>query len=198
MKTITISGLFLIARLHFVFAFCPSSSHVTCLSALSIAQQSLASSPLVLQMGLFDGISKAFSNQEFKSEDQRVRASHILIKGDDVSEVLGKVKQIMGELNERMLQQEGGNESNSLQPIFADLARRESQCPSATQGGDLGLFSPGKMVKEFDEVIFPEENAPPVGSILGPVVTDFGCHVILVTQRETNRDQVEEKLARND
>ena len=35
-------------------------------------------------------------------------------------------------------------------------------------------------------------------SLLGPVVTDFGCHLILVTKREVNKDQVEEKLARND
>lgn len=155
---------------------------------------------MTLNMGLFDGISKAFSNQEFKAQDQRVRASHILIKGDDVDQVLGKINQLMGELNERVQQQEEQT-GGMLQPIFSELARRESQCPSGAQGGDLGLFGPGKMVKEFDAVLFPEEEGavpPPVGSVLGPVVTDFGFHVILVTQREENQDQVEEKLARND
>ena len=83
-------------------------------------------------------------------------------------------------------------------PIFAEIARRESTCSSAANGGDLGLFGPGKMVAEFDDVLFPEVNPPPPGSVLGPVVTDFGCHVILVTKRETNSEQVEEKLARND
>ena len=41
---------------------------------------------------------------------------------------------------------------------------------------------------------------PSVGMalMLGPVVTEFGCHVILVTRRERNREQIEEKLARND
>ena len=68
------------------------------------------------------------------------------------------------------------------------------------QGGDLGLFGPGKMVQEFDAALFPEDeaSAPPPGSVVGPVVTDFGAHLILVTKREVNRDQVEEKLARND
>ena len=56
------------------------------------------------------------------------------------------------------------------------------------------------MVAEFDAVLFPEDRAaaPPPGAVLGPVVTEFGCHLILVTKREQNRDQVEEKLARND
>jgi peptidyl-prolyl cis-trans isomerase C len=151
----------------------------------------------VLNMGFFDGFSKAFENKEYKAQDERVRASHILIKGDDFEQVFGKIQQIKGELNERMLQAGEG----SLQPIFAELARKESECSSATQGGDLGLFGRGKMVQEFDEALFPEEEGaifPPVGSLVGPIVTDFGCHIILVTKREKNNDQVEEKLARND
>ena len=178
-------------------------ARITAGAALSFQESARSRSrSLTLQMGFFDGISKAFSNQEYTSQDQRVRASHILIKGDDVGVVLGKIKQLMGELNERVQQEEGvGGNENVLQPVFSEIARRESQCPSGAQGGDLGLFGPGKMVKEFDDALFPaDENVPPppVGSILGPVVTDFGCHVILVTQREQSRDQVEEKLARND
>ena len=87
-----------------------------------------------------------------------------------------------------------------LGAVFADVARRASACSSASMGGDLGVFGPGKMVKEFDDVLFPPDGtqAPPAGAVLGPVVTEFGCHLILVTRREQNRDQVEEKLARND
>mmetsp|Transcript_46757 Transcript_46757/g.69153 ORF Transcript_46757/g.69153 Transcript_46757/m.69153 type:complete len:210 (-) Transcript_46757:14-643(-) len=198
--------LLMIATTHQSLAFSQSPFHRvqqrmnTKGEIFSAKLPSQVSSPksMALHMGLFDGLSKAFSNQEFKAQDQRVRASHILIKGDDVSEVLGKIRQIMGELNERVEEQSG---DVLLQPIFSELARRESECPSAARGGDLGLFGPKKMVKEFDEVLFPSGEGvvpPPVGSILGPVVTDFGCHVILVTQREQNRDQVEEKLARND
>ena len=96
-------------------------------------------------MGLFDGISKAFSNEDFKAQDQRVRASHILIKGDDSDVVLQKIRGLLGELQDRVA---GGDEP--LPQVFAELARRESQCPSKDKGGDLGLFGKGKMVKEFD------------------------------------------------
>ena len=143
-------------------------------------------------MGLFDELKKAFENEEFKEDDQRVRASHILCKGDDDIE---RVTEIMAELGGRVQQ-----EPDKLVPIFAELARRESECSSSSVGGDLGLFGPGKMVQEFDAVLFPEDaaQAPPAGAVLGPVVSEFGCHLILVTKREVNRDQVEEKLARND
>lgn len=149
--------------------------------------------PPALSMGLFDGIAKAFSNEDFKSQDQRVRASHILVKGDDVDQVLAKINRLMGELRATP-----DGDSSNLGPVFAEMARRESDCPSASKGGDLGLFAPGTMVQEFDEAVFPETDPPPPGSVIGPVITDFGCHIILVTQREENRDQVEEKLARID
>ena len=38
---------------------------------------------------------------------------------------------------------------------FAEMAKEHSQCPSSQQGGDLGEFGPGQMVKEFDEVVIP-------------------------------------------
>ena len=143
-------------------------------------------------MGLFDAFAAAFSNEEFKEDDQRVRASHILCKGDDDIE---RITAVMAELGERVNQQ-----PDSLAQTFADLARRESECSSSSMGGDLGLFGPGKMVAEFDAVLFPKDaaSAPPSGAVVGPVITEFGCHVILLTKREQNRDQVEEKLARND
>ena len=37
---------------------------------------------------------------------------------------------------------------------FADVARQHSSCPSGRQGGELGTFGPGQMVKEFDEAVF--------------------------------------------
>ena len=63
---------------------------------------------------------------------------------------------------------------------FADVAKKHSKCPSGRQGGDLGVFSPGQMVREFDEVVFSGE----VGKVLGPVKTQFGYHLIEVTHRE--------------
>jgi peptidyl-prolyl cis-trans isomerase C len=62
---------------------------------------------------------------------------------------------------------------------FAELARDRSQCPSGKQGGDLGEFSPGQMVKEFDEVVFSEE----IGKVCGPVQTQFGFYLIEITAR---------------
>ena len=62
---------------------------------------------------------------------------------------------------------------------FAELAKERSQCPSGKQGGDLGEFGPGQMVKEFDQVVFTEE----IGKVCGPVQTQFGYHLIEITAR---------------
>ncbi len=62
---------------------------------------------------------------------------------------------------------------------FADLARKHSKCPSGRQGGDLGEFGPGQMVKEFDEVVF----SATVNAVQGPVKTQFGYHLLEVTNR---------------
>ncbi|MGW8380125.1 peptidylprolyl isomerase [Streptomyces sp. ODS28] len=63
---------------------------------------------------------------------------------------------------------------------FAALARANSTCPSGQQGGDLGSFGPGQMVKEFDTVVF----SAPLREVQGPVQTQFGFHLLEVTSRE--------------
>ncbi len=62
---------------------------------------------------------------------------------------------------------------------FAAVAAEHSQCPSGKQGGELGTFSPGQMVREFDTVVFNEA----VGEVHGPVQTQFGYHLIETTSR---------------
>lgn len=62
---------------------------------------------------------------------------------------------------------------------FEDAAKQHSGCPSGKQGGDLGSFGPGMMVKEFDEVVFSAD----VNSLQGPVKTQFGFHLLEVTSR---------------
>lgn len=62
---------------------------------------------------------------------------------------------------------------------FSTLANEKSLCPSGKNGGDLGTFSPGQMVKEFDEVVFGKE----LGKVHGPVKTQFGYHLIEITSR---------------
>ena len=62
---------------------------------------------------------------------------------------------------------------------FGELAKEHSSCPSGAQGGDLGEFMPGQMVKEFDEVVFSGD----LGAVHGPVQTQFGYHLIEITAR---------------
>lgn len=62
---------------------------------------------------------------------------------------------------------------------FAQVALDHSSCPSRMRGGDLGAFAQGQMVPEFDAVVFSGE----VGTVLGPVRTQFGYHLIEVLKR---------------
>jgi len=62
---------------------------------------------------------------------------------------------------------------------FAELAKANSACPSSQKGGDLGEFTHGQMVKEFDEVAFKL----PVNTVSDPVKTQFGYHLVMVTKK---------------
>jgi peptidyl-prolyl cis-trans isomerase C len=63
---------------------------------------------------------------------------------------------------------------------FAEVAKEHSSCPSSRNGGDLGEFGPGQMVKEFDEVVFSGD----LNTVHGPVKTQFGYHLLEITSRE--------------
>ncbi len=89
----------------------------------------------------------------------KARARHILVPTKETCENLKS-------------QIEGGAD-------FAKLAKEHSQCPSGKEGGDLGEFGPGQMVKEFDEVVFSSE----LGKVQGPIKTQFGYHLVEVTSR---------------
>jgi peptidyl-prolyl cis-trans isomerase C len=62
---------------------------------------------------------------------------------------------------------------------FAEIAKKNSDCPSKETGGDLGVFTRGEMVKQFENAAFSQEvNA------IGPVVeTEYGFHIIQVLER---------------
>ena len=62
---------------------------------------------------------------------------------------------------------------------FADVAREHSSCPSGRKGGALGEFGPGQMVKEFDDIVFSGD----VNVVHGPVKTQFGYHLLEITER---------------
>lgn len=93
---------------------------------------------------------------------KKVEASHILVKSEALAlELKGQI----------ML--------DSDSTTFADLAKQHSTCPSGKTGGSLGSFSPGQMVPAFDKVCWEA----PVGVVQGPVQTQYGYHLILVTHR---------------
>jgi peptidyl-prolyl cis-trans isomerase C len=117
-------------------------------------------------------ISKFYqkNKDKFKTSES-VRVRHILVAkaaGDDDKVKLEKKAKAEG-LQKQLLA--GGD--------FAELAKKNSDCPSRQSGGDLGVFSRGDMVKQFEEAAFSQEvNA------IGPVVeTEFGYHIIQVLER---------------
>ncbi|MFA7244920.1 MAG: protein translocase subunit SecD [Candidatus Magasanikbacteria bacterium] len=68
---------------------------------------------------------------------------------------------------------------------FAELAKTNSTDPSVAQNsGELGWFSAGMMVTEFENAIFPAEK----GQIIGPVETQFGYHVIFKKDERTTKE----------
>ncbi|OIO67482.1 MAG: peptidylprolyl isomerase [Zetaproteobacteria bacterium CG1_02_53_45] len=66
---------------------------------------------------------------------------------------------------------------------FAEVAKQHSTCPSGKNGGDLGSFRERQMVKEFNDVVFSAE----LHKVHGPVKTQFGYHLIEITERSTDK-----------
>lgn len=62
---------------------------------------------------------------------------------------------------------------------FAQMAKQYSHCPSGKQGGDLGTFREGQMVKAFNDFVFSAEP----NKIHGPIQTQFGYHLIEIISR---------------
>jgi parvulin-like peptidyl-prolyl isomerase len=84
----------------------------------------------------------------------------------------GKIKDLAKQL--------AGLTGAALTNKFAQLAKENSDCPSKNKGGDLGLFTRGQMVPEFDKVAF---DSKPL-TVSAPVKTQFGWHLVLVTKKE--------------
>ncbi|MBC7169885.1 immunoglobulin domain-containing protein [Candidatus Bipolaricaulota bacterium] len=105
------------------------------------------------------------------SKPEEIRASHILVATADEAQA------VLDEL--------------ALGADFAELARERSTCPSSAEGGDLGWFSRGKMVPEFEEAAF----ALAVGETSGIVESQFGFHIILVTDRREASEPTFEEVA---
>src|SRR4029079_18916415 len=97
------------------------------------------------------------------SGEQEVHARHILVETED------QAKKIEAELKK------GAD--------FAELAKKESKDPAASDGGDLGFFTKDQMVPEFSTAAFALEP----GKISDPVKTQFGWHIIKVEEKRNKQ-----------
>jgi len=108
------------------------------------------------------------------SGEQEVHARHILVETED------EAKAIKAELDK------GAD--------FAELAKKKSKDPGASDGGDLGFFTKEQMVPEFSAVAFSLEP----GKISDPVKSQFGWHVIKVEEKRNRKapdfDQVKGQI----
>lgn len=113
-------------------------------------------------------------NKEMFTKPISVKASHILI--DDEVTASKILKEINGGLS------------------FEEAASKYSKCPSEETGGDLGYFTPGKMVPEFENAAFGMN----IGEISKPVKTQFGYHIIKLTDKKeaeaSSLDEVKSEL----
>ncbi|MDF2376301.1 MAG: peptidylprolyl isomerase [Verrucomicrobiales bacterium] len=127
---------------------------------------------------------------EFK-QDASVSAAHILISTRDLTDeaAIAAKKKSAEDIKAQLTEAKGEN--------FAELAGAHSDCPSKAQGGDLGQFAAGQMVPEFEKAAFEQK----VGEIGDLVKTDFGYHIIKVTDRKEAKtltyEEVKEDLATN-
>ncbi len=117
---------------------------------------------------------------------ETARARHILIAvaATDTPEQKAEKKARIEALRERILKGED----------FAKLASENSDCPSKANGGDLGTFDRSRMVPPFADAAFSQ----PIGEVGGVVETQFGYHLINVTERQPARtvplDEVKDRL----
>ncbi|MFP4193932.1 MAG: peptidylprolyl isomerase [Desulfobacterales bacterium] len=126
-------------------------------------------------------------NKEQFEVPEKVRARHILIKSEDDDDKAGAREKIR-EVKQRL---EDGED-------FSELARQYSDDPSGESGGDLGYFSRGSMVKNFEEAAFELEP----GEVSDIVETRFGYHLIKLEDRKDKgiepladvRDSIREDL----
>ncbi len=104
-------------------------------------------------------------------ENEVVKASHILIRANE-----NNLDSAKAEADKIYKDAKSGKD-------FAELATLHSEDPgSKTKGGDLGYFSKGKMVPEFDKACFGNN----VGDIVGPIKTQFGYHIIKIDDKKSD------------
>lgn len=140
------------------------------MSNIALSEVALAAVTDAALQAAYDARFKDYAPQKEYS------AAHILVEAED------RAKELMAELD-------GGAD-------FAELAKANSiDTGSGTNGGDLGWFGLGAMVKPFEEAVVAAE----LGKVTGPVKSDFGWHLILVKETRVadkpNLDALREELA---
>ena len=118
--------------------------------------------------------------KEFSAPEER-RASHILlsVEKDEKGQPKAASKDAAKTEAEAIIKQVGTSVEK-----FAELAKTKSKDPgSAAQGGDLGFFGRGQMVKPFEEAVY----AMKPGDVRGPIESDFGFHIIRLTEVKAER-----------
>ena len=131
-------------------------------------------------------------NPEAFTQPEQLRVSHILITLDPKATADEK-KTARTKIEDLLKQARAGAD-------FAKLAQDNSSCPSSKQGGDLGYFGKGQMVKPFEDAAF----ALKPGEISGVVETQFGYHIIKAVEKkapskvalEDVKPKIEESLKR--
>ena len=121
-------------------------------------------SNVALGAGIADAVTEEVIQKAYDAKYKEAapsieyHAAHILVDSEE------KAKKLLGDL-------QGG-------AVFAEVAKANSSDGSAASGGDLGWFGLGAMVRPFEDAVI----AAKVGEVAGPVKTDFGWHLILVTE----------------
>ena len=110
-------------------------------------------------------------------EEQSVKAKHILFRAAESNQVARA--EALTEAQDVLRRLRAGAD-------FEQMARDFSDDPSASNGGDLGWFGPGTMVKPFEEAAFGAS----VGRTVGPISTQFGYHLIMVDNKATVEVQI--------
>jgi len=112
---------------------------------------------LTLSFTVFTGLKIGAKMNDNVTE---VRAEHILVQDE------AQAKEIKTQIEEGKI-------------TFEDAAKKYSLCPSKANGGDLGYFGRGMMVKPFEKGAFEGE----IGKVSEPVQTQFGWHLIKVVDK---------------
>lgn len=143
----------------------------------------MAATSIVEGITVEDAEEKAFyeGNPDLFAAKAQVSAKHILVDSEESAKDISE--EIAGGLS------------------FEEAAKKHSTCPSKEKGGDLGYFSKGQMVPEFEKAAFEGET----GKVIGPVQTQFGYHLILVEDKkegsvvsfEEVQGQIHQQLVQN-